>query len=178
MERQELEVIIEAMLFAAGDPVPIETLSEVLGTDKKTIISVVENMMERFGEQDKGIQIREINGGYQLCSNPRYFQYVKKLFEPRQKQGLSQAALEALAIIAYNQPVTKLGVERIRGVNSDSSINSLVERNLVMEAGRMDAPGKPILYETTEEFLRCFGYKSIADLPEPEEFLKSEEEIA
>ena len=177
MERQEIEAIVEAMLFAAGDPVPMETLLEVLETDKKTLSIIIEHMIDEFTKQKRGIQIREINGGYQLCSNPEYFQFVKKLFEPRQKQGLSQAALETLAIVAYNQPVTKLGVERIRGVNSDSAINSLVERNLVIDSGRMDAPGKPILYETTEEFLRCFGYKSIADLPETEELLKAEEEM-
>lgn len=178
MEFKKLESIIEAMLFAAGDPVPQETLLEVLEIDKKTLGLIVAQMTDNYTNQSRGIIIREINGGYQLCSNPDYFEYVKRLFEPRQKQGLSQAALETLAIVAYNQPATKAGVERIRGVNSDSAINSLVERNLVIEAGRMDAPGKPILYETTEEFLRAFGYKSLADLPLAEEFFKVEEEEA
>jgi len=177
MELKRIQAIIEAMLFASGDPVQQETLIEILEIDKKTLGLVVSQMMNEFMEQNRGIMIREINGGYQLCSNPDYFEYVKKLFEPKQKHGLSQAALETLAIVAYNQPVTKAGVERIRGVNSDSAINSLVERNLVAEAGRMDAPGKPILYETTEEFLRCFGYKSLADLPLAEEFFKVEEEF-
>ena len=100
-----------------------------------------------------------------MCTRPEHYDYIKKLFEPRQNQGLSQAAYETLAIIAYNGPVTKAKIEQIRGVNSDSSITRLIERNLIKEAGRLNSPGKPILYETTEEFLRCFGFKSLSDLP-------------
>ena len=176
LEIRKIESVIEALLFASGDPVPLETLSDIVEVDKKTLRHLINRMMDNFNDQDRGIQIREIDGGYQLCSKPDYYDFVKRLFEPRQKQGLSQAALEALAIAAYNQPITKVSVERIRGVNSDSAINSLVERNLLKEAGRMDAPGRPILFETTEEFLRCFGYKSLADLPKTEDILKVEEE--
>lgn len=166
MELKKLETIVEAVLFASGDAVSLETLSEIIGIDKVTLENLINRMMETYTQQNRGIQIREINGGYQLCSNPDYYEYIEKLFEPRQKQGLSQAALETLAIIAYNQPITKVEVEKIRGVNSDSAINSLLERNLIREAGRLDAPGRPILYETTEEFLRVFGYRSLKDLPE------------
>ncbi len=176
MEISKIEAIIEAMLFASGDPVSLETLAEVIGVDKKTLGLLISRMMDNYIEQNRGIQIREIDGGYQLCSKTEYFDYVKRLFEPRQKQGISQAALESLAIIAYNQPITKAGVERIRGVNSDSSINSLIERNLIKESGRMDAPGRPILYETTEEFLRAFGYRSLSDLPQVDNFLNIEED--
>ncbi len=174
LEIQKIEAIIEAMLFASGDPVTLETLSEVTEVDRKTLSLLISRMMDRYTDENRGIQVREIDGSYQLCSKPEYFDYVKKLFEPRQKQGLSQAALEVLAIAAYNQPVTRVEIEKIRGVSSDSAINSLVERNLLIEAGRMDAPGKPILYETSEEFLRAFGYKSLADLPQSEDFLKAE----
>lgn len=175
MELQKIESIVEAMLFASGDPVSVETLSEVTGVDKKTLGLVINRMMDGFISQDRGIMIREIDGSYQLCSRPEYFEYVKKLFEPRQKQSLSQAALETLAAVAYNQPVTRLEVEKVRGVNSDSAINSLLERTLIKEVGRMDAPGKPILYATTDEFLRAFGYKSLADMPRIDDFFKIEE---
>lgn len=176
MEISKIEAIVEAMLFASGDTVSLETLAEIIGVDKKTLGLLISRMMDNFIEQNRGIQIREIDGGYQLCSKPEYFDYVKRLFEPRQKQGLSQAALEALAIIAYNQPITKAGVERIRGVSSDSAVNSLIERNLIKESGRMDAPGRPILYETTEEFLRAFGYRSLSDLPRMDDFMNIEGE--
>ncbi len=174
LEIQKIEAIVEAMLFASGDPVTLETLSEVTEVDRKTLSLLISRMMDRYMEENRGIQIREIDGSYQLCSKPDYFDYVKRLFEPRQKQGLSQAALEVLAIAAYNQPVTRAEIEKIRGVSSDSAINSLVERNLLVEAGRMDAPGRPILYETSQEFLRAFGYKSLVDLPQSEDFLKIE----
>ncbi|MGE5473310.1 MAG: SMC-Scp complex subunit ScpB [Ignavibacteriales bacterium] len=175
MEIQKIEGLVEALLFASGEPVHLETLSEITGVDAKTLVNIINRLSDAYISENRGIQIREINGAYQLCSKVDYFEYVKKLFEPRQKQGLSQAALETLSIIAYNQPSTKVEIEKIRGVNSDSSVNLLLERNLIKEAGRMDAPGKPILYETTEEFLRAFGYKSLAELPPVDEILKIEE---
>jgi len=175
VEIQKIEGLIEALLFASGEPVHIETLSGITGVDGKTLINMINRLSDAYASDNRGIQVREINGAYQLCSKTDYFEYVKKLFEPRQKQGLSQAALETISIIAYNQPATKVEIEKIRGVNSDSSVNLLLERNLIKEAGRMDAPGKPILYETTDEFLRAFGYKSLAELPPVDEMLKIEE---
>ncbi|MGE5329603.1 MAG: SMC-Scp complex subunit ScpB [Deltaproteobacteria bacterium] len=175
MEIKKIEGLIEALLFASGEPVHIETLAEITSVDSKTLINIINRLSDSYLSENRGIQIREINGAYQLCSKIDYFEYVKKLFEPRQKQGLSQAALETLSIIAYNQPETKVEIEKIRGVNSDSSVNLLLERNLIKEAGRMDAPGKPILFETTEEFLRAFGYKTLAELPPVDEMLKNEE---
>lgn len=175
MEINKIEGLIEALLFAAGEPVHLDTISEISGVDAKTLTNIINRLSDSYNSENRGIQIREINGGYQLCSKTIYFEQVKKLFEPRQKQGLSQAALETLSIIAYNQPATKVQIEKVRGVISDSSVNLLIERNLIKEAGRMDAPGKPILYETTEEFLRAFGYKSLAELPPVDEMLKVEE---
>lgn len=174
MELYKIESVIEAVLFASGEPVAAETLSEIVGVDKKTLGLLINRMADSYSKDERGIQIREIDRAYQLCSKPEHFEYVKKMFEPRQKQTLSQAALEALAIVAYNQPITKAELERIRGVNSDSAVNSLIERGLIKEAGRMDAPGKPILYETTEEFLRAFGYRSLSELPPTEGLLKME----
>lgn len=165
MEIKELESIVEGLLFASGDPVSLEKLSEILELDRKTTRLILNNMSVNYQNSKRGILLREIDGSYQLCTRFEHYEYIRKLFEPRQKQALSQAAFETLAIIAYNQPVTRAKIEQIRGVNSDSALVRLVERNLVREAGRLDSPGKPMLYETTEEFLRSFGFKSPADLP-------------
>ncbi|HHW49284.1 MAG TPA: SMC-Scp complex subunit ScpB [Clostridiaceae bacterium] len=165
MELQEIESALESLLFAAGDRVPLDKLSEILEIDKKTLKLILQNMMDKFRNSNRGIIIREIDNGYQLCTNPENYDYVKKLFEPRHKQGLSQAAYEVLAIIAYMGPVTRAKIEQIRGVNSDSALARLLERNLIKETGRLDAPGKPVLYDTTEDFLRSFGFKSKNELP-------------
>lgn len=166
MDLKKLEGIIEGLLFASGDRLSLEKICEVAGIDKKTAKLVINNMIVSYNnDASRGITIREISNGYQLCSKPELYEYVKVLFEPKQKSGLSQAAFETLAIIAFNRPTTKAKIEKIRGVNSDSAIAKLLERNLIKEAGRLDAPGKPILYETTEEFFRSFGYKSDSDLP-------------
>lgn len=165
LDIKEAESIIEGLLFASGDVLSLEKISEVLEIDKKTVRSILNNMMLSFQNSRRGVTIREINHGYQMCTRAEHYNYLKKLFEPRHRQGLSQAAYETLAIIAYNGPVTRARIEQIRGVNSDSAIARLLERNLVREAGRLDSPGKPVLYETTEEFLRCFGFRSLADLP-------------
>lgn len=162
---KEIEAIVEALLFTAGDPMELEKLAEVLELDKKTMKLVMSNMIVNLKNSRQGIIIRELAGSYQLCTRQEHTEYIRKMFEPRQKQALSQAAYETLAIIAYNQPITRAKLEHIRGVNSDSAVTRLLERNLIKEAGRMDAPGKPLLYETTGEFLRSFGFSSIANLP-------------
>ncbi len=165
MEIKNIEAVIEGLLFTSGDALPIERLAEILEIDRKALKLIMGNMVNNYRHSNRGIMIREIDNSYQLCTRPEHFEYIKKLAEPRHKQGLSQAAFETLAITAYNQPITRAKIEQIRGVNSDSAVARLMERNLIREAGRMDAPGKPILYETTEEFLRSFGFKSISDLP-------------
>lgn len=165
MEIREMEAIIEGLLFASGDPVSLEKLAEILELDKKTARLLLSNMTVSLQNAKRGVMLREIDGSYQLCSRPEHYEYIRKLIEPRQKQALSQAAFETLSIVAYNQPVTRTRIEMIRGVSSDSAITRLLERNLIKEAGRLDSPGKPILYETTEEFLRSFGFKSIKELP-------------
>lgn len=161
----ESETIIEAVLFAAGDPVPLEKLAEIIEKDKKTTAEILAAMQYKFQYSGRGIMLREINGAWQLCTKPELDMYIARLGTVRKKQGLTQAAYETLAIIAYNQPVTRAYIEQIRGVNSDGVITKLLERNLIREAGRDDAPGRPKLYETTEEFLRVFGFSSLKDLP-------------
>lgn len=165
MEISTIESIIESLIFSYGDALSIEKICEIIELDKKTAKNLMKNFMDKYNSENKGIIIREINDKYQMCSNPQYYDYVTKLYQIRQKQALSQAAYEVLAIIAYNQPITKAKIEQIRGVNSDSAVTRLLERNLVKEAGKLDVPGRPRLFETTDEFLRCFGFKSIRDLP-------------
>ncbi len=165
MEISTIESIIESLIFSYGDALSLEKICEIIELDKKTAKNLMKNFMDKYNSENKGIIIREINDKYQMCSNPQYYDYVTKLYQIRQKQALSQAAYEVLAIIAYNQPITKAKIEQIRGVNSDSAVTRLLERNLVKEAGKLDVPGRPRLFETTDEFLRCFGFKSIRDLP-------------
>ncbi len=165
MDISTIESIIESLIFSYGDALSLDKRCEILELDKKTVRSLMKNFMDSYNRANKGIIIREINDKYQMCSNPQYFDYVSKLYQIRQKQALSQAAYEVLSIIAYNQPITKAKIEQIRGVNSDSAVTRLLERNLVKEAGKLEAPGRPRLYETTDEFLKCFGFKSIRDLP-------------
>lgn len=161
----DTEIIIEALLFASGDPVSLEKISEITGHDKKTTKVIMTNLIYKYRNASRGIMVRQIGDGYQLCTKPELDEFIQKLGTVRRKQGLTPAAYETLSIIAYNQPVTRSYIEQIRGVNCDSVLLKLVERNLVAEAGRDDTPGKPKLYETTEEFLRVFGFSSIKDLP-------------
>lgn len=165
MDIKEMEAIVEGLLFAAGDPVPLVKIAEILELDKATAKRLLDNMSIKIQNSQRGILMREVDGSYQLCTRPEHFTYISRLTEPRQKQALSQAAFETLAIIAYNQPVTRARIESIRGVNSDSSVATLLERSLIKEAGRLDSPGRPMLYETTGEFLRSFGFRSVKDLP-------------
>jgi segregation and condensation protein B len=162
---KDAETIVEAVLFASGDPVSLDKLAEIIEHDKKTTRGIMTNLIYKYQNSTRGIMIREIDNGYQFCTKPELDEYIIKLGSIRRKQGLTPAAYETLSIIAYNQPVTRAYVEQIRGVNSDGVLLKLVERNLIREAGRDDAPGKPKLYETTEEFLRVFGFSSIKDLP-------------
>lgn len=162
---RKIEAIIEGLLFAAGERISLDKISEIIEMDKKTTKLILNNMILNYQSASRGIMIREINNGYVFSTKPEYYDFVKKLFESRQKQALSQAAYETLSIIAYNQPITKARIETIRGVNSDRAVTRLLERNLIKEAGRMETPGKPVLLETTEEFLKSFGFKSLSDLP-------------
>jgi len=165
MDISTIESIIESLIFSYGDPLSLDKICEILELDRKTARNLMKNFIDKYNSANKGIIIRELNDKYQMCSNPDYYDYVAKLYQIRQKQALSQAAYEVLSIIAYNQPITKGKIEQIRGVNFDSAITRLLERNLIKEAGKLDIPGRPRLYETTDEFLRCFGFKSIRDLP-------------
>ena len=165
MEIGQAQAVIEALLFTMGKAVPLKDLAAVIEHDENTVRKIIHQMMDNYKLQKRGMQIIELEDAFQMCTDPAYYDYIIKLTHQPKKHSLSDAMLEALSIIAYKQPVTRSMVEQIRGVSSDYAINRLIEYNLVSEVGRMDAPGKPILFGTTEEFLRTFGVKSQEELP-------------
>ena len=156
---------IEAILFASGEPIEIYRLSEASGVDAGTLPSMIRLLNERYDDCGSGICIKKLDSSYQMCTREEYAEQVRAALETKRTAPLSNAAMEALTIIAYNQPVSKGFVENVRGIDSSSVINNLVEKGLVEEAGRLDVPGKPIVYRTTPVFLRSFGLSSTADLP-------------
>ena len=157
--------IIEAILFASGEPVEIQRLSEAAGIDTDTVEKIVQLLNDRYETNESSMQVLRLADSYQLCVKEQYIDYIRAAMETKKTAPLSAAAMEVLTIVAYNQPVTKGFVEHIRGIDSSSVVNSLVEKNLLEEAGRLDVPGKPIAYRTTSAFLRCFQLSSIDDLP-------------
>ena len=164
-----MEAVVEALLFMSGAEVPLGELAEALKMDKATTKAIVDSLRDKYAEEERGIEIAEINGCYEMRTPPRLFEYIREAYKGAGKQGLSQTLLETLAIIAYKQPITKNGIEEIRGVNADHAVNKLMERGVITELGRDEAPGRPILFGTTNEFLRVFGIKSLDELPEPPE---------
>ncbi len=183
MEKNKLKSIIEGVLFATGDAVSVEKLAELAEVTEDEVTSVVEEMIKDYAKSVRGIEIVRVDGKLQLCTKTELYPYLVKVAKKQKEYRLTDVQLETLSIIAYKQPVTKLQVEAIRGVNSDHSVNRLVEYGLVKELGRLDAPGKPILFGTTDDFLRAFGVDSLEDLPEiapehVEEFREEAEEEA
>lgn len=180
---QEAEAILEALLFTMGRSVALKDLATVLEHDENTVRKLLHHMMDRCNDDHRGVHIIELDECFQMCTNPEYYDYLIKLTHQPKKHTLTDVMLETLSIIAYKQPVTRSMIEQIRGVNCDHVIHRLIEFNLVCEVGRLDAPGKPILFGTTEEFLRTFGVKSQEELPiidpvKVEEFkTEAEEEI-
>ena len=166
MERDELVQAVEAMIFASGRPVSAKAISEILEVETKEIEEAINVLKEKLVERNSGVQIIKVNDTYQFATLEKFYAYICKLLDNRPKPTLSQAALEVLSIVAYNQNTTRAEIERVRGVSSDSALNKLIEYNLVEEAGKMNAPGRPMMYKTTEDFLKMFGYTSLKDLPE------------
>ena len=161
----DISSVIESVLFAIGEPIEIEKLSDILETDIESTKHILNQMMKSYESKNRGIILREIDGSYQLCTKPENYNYVKRVIVQKKQQDLSRAAFETLAIIAYNQPTTKAKIDNIRGVSCDKAIQTLLDRDLICEAGRLDMIGRPILYKVTQEFFRSFGIKSIYDLP-------------
>lgn len=166
MEIDKMKAIIEAMLFACGRPVEIKEFMANLELSQEDVENILQNMRLEFESNNRGIEIIKIDNSYQLCTKKEYYEYIYPLLDNRAKPNLSNAAMETLSIIAYNPKITRAEIENIRGVNSDGTIYKLLEYNLIEEAGRLDLPGKPATYKTTQEFLRLFGISSLEELPE------------
>ena len=166
MEIEHLEGAVEALLFAMGESVEVSAIAKAIGHDTETTRKIIRNMMLKYNAGDRGIKIIELENAYQMCTKEEYYDYLVKLALQPKKAVLTDVMLETLSIIAYKQPVTKLEIEKIRGVKSDHAVNKLMEYNLVQEVGRLDAPGRPLLFGTTEEFLRNFGVQGLDELPE------------
>lgn len=170
LDQAQLSGAIEAMLFVTDEPVGVIELVDMLEADPKLVEQALVDLREKLEREQRGIQLREVAGGWRLYTHPAYHDLVEKYVLSWDTRKLSQAAMETLAIVAYLQPCTRAGVASVRGVNSDSSINSLVEKGLIREAGQADAPGNPTLYATTRGFLEKFGLRSVSDLPDLDEF--------
>ena len=183
MTREEGAAIVEAILFTMGDSVEISALARAIEADVKEVKSFIEYLKEKYEKSDSGIGIIELEKAVQLCTKKEMYEYLVKIAKAPKKAVLTDSLMETLSIIAYKQPITRLEVEKIRGVNSDHAVNRLVEFGLVQELGRLDAPGRPLLFGTTEEFLRSFGVRSLEELPtiapvQVEEFkAQAEEEV-
>ncbi len=166
MTDDELVACLEALLFASGRPIDRKTIKELLEIDDEKLNKCLEELENMLKGSKSGLQLVEIDDGFQLATLEKYYDKICKLLDNRPKPSLSQAAMEVLAIMAYNPKITRAEVEKIRGVSSDSAINKLLEYGLIEEAGRLDTIGRPMSFKTSEEFLRLFGYKSLADMPE------------
>ncbi|MBP3543857.1 MAG: SMC-Scp complex subunit ScpB [Lachnospiraceae bacterium] len=183
VELKQIEAAIEAILFTMGDSVELSRIAGAIGHDEETTKRLIHNLMDKYQHEDRGIQIIELEDSFQMCTKKEMYEYLIRVASTPKRQVLTDVLLETLSIIAYKQPVTKLDIEKIRGVKCDHAVNKLVEYNLVCEAGRLDAPGRPILFATTEDFLRSFGVSSLDELPlikqdKLEEFKQEAEEEA
>ncbi len=166
MSREQVKSIIEAILFTMGDSVELDRMAAALEMNKNELKNIIDEMSAEYIDQNRGMRIIEIDGAYQMCTCGEAYEYLIKLVKIPKKYKLTDVQLETLSIIAYKQPITKLEIEKIRGVSSDHAVNKLVDAGLVEEVGRLEQPGRPILFGTTEEFLRRFGLKNTEDLPD------------
>lgn len=166
MDRQEEKAVLEAILFTMGESVETERLAAVIEEDKNTTRQLLLEMKEEYDQKKGGVTLIELENSFQMCTRAEMYEYLIKIAKTPRKYVLTDTLLETLSIIAYKQPITRAEIEKIRGVSCDHAVNRLVEFGLIAEVGRMDAPGRPLLFGTTEEFLRSFGVKSLEELPE------------
>lgn len=171
----QLDSTLEAVLFAAGDAVSIDRLCEVLELPRETVLEAARELSSRYDFEQRGLMLRRIADKLQLCSRPMYAEAVRRVTETRKNASLSPAALEVLTIIAYRQPVTRAFIDQLRGVDSGGTLSSLAEKQMIEEAGRLEVPGRPILYRTTEHFLQAFALESLDDLPALPAFTDNEQ---
>lgn len=165
LKKNDIKSAIEALLFASGEPLSLSDLVNHLEEKSKLIEIIIEEMMEEYEKSTRGIKLICIKGSYQLVTKAQNAHYIQKLLKKNRKQSLSQASIESLAIVAYKQPITRIDIDEIRGVKSESALQRLIEKGLIKEVGRLEVPGRPILYGTTEEFLRQFELKDLNGLP-------------
>lgn len=176
MFKDETKALIEALLFVSKEPLTEKVLSEVTGIEALDVVEIIKELTSEYESKKRGFSVAEIAGGYQFITRPEYASYIEKLYRPNSNAGLSKAALETLAIIAYKQPVTRAEVEMIRGVKIERALNTLIEKKLIQEVGRKEGIGRPILFGTTPDFLRHFGLMDIADLPPLDDVIVNEED--
>ena len=165
MSIKEMEAVVEAILFTMGDSVEVSRIAKVIEQDTETTRKIIRNLKDKYEVEDRGICIIELEDSFQMCTKKEMYEYLIQIAKQPKRYVLTDVVLETLSIIAYKQPITKLEIERIRGVKSDHAVNKLIEYNLVAEVGRLDSPGRPILFGTTEEFLRRFSVQSVDELP-------------
>lgn len=167
MRREDIKHIIEAIMFAYAEPISIKELNNIINTElsSKEIEYMLNSLIDEYKNNNRGIQIVKLQDRYQMCTNKDYASFIKRVLEPKKKKSLSQTTLETLTIIAYKQPITKVEIEDIRGVKSDKAIQTLIDNNLIKEAGRLDKIGKPKIYKTTDEFLKLLDIEKLEDLP-------------
>jgi len=165
MKTEQLISAFEAVLYASGEPMSIERFSQVFEITPEKVVSVMEKLEEKMKQNKSGLELLRLENTYQLATKTEYFEYIKKAFDMRRRTPLSSAALEVLAVVAYNQPVTKSFIEQVRGVDCSGVVTTLVEKGLIEERGRLELPGKPLLYGTTKNFLRCFSISDLTELP-------------
>ena len=166
MERSKAKAVIEGVLFTMGESVEVSRLADLIEEDVKTTRSILEEMEQEYERKERGIFLTWLENAVQLCTKAEMYEYLIKIAKAPRKMSLTDTVLETLSIIAYKQPVTRVEIEKVRGVSCDHAINKLLEYDLITELGRLDAPGRPLLFGTTEQFLRCFGVKSLEELPE------------
>ncbi len=165
MEIKKMQGIIEAILFTMGDSVELSRIASAIEHDEETTRKLIHNMMDRYKKEDRGIQILEMDDSFQMCTKKNAYEYLIRIAKQPKRYVLTDVMLEALSIVAYKQPVTRLEIDKIRGVKTDHAVNKLIEYGLIEEVGRLDAPGRPIQFGTTQEFFRRFGLQSLEELP-------------
>ena len=167
MKIEEYEAAAEAILFTMGEAVELSKIASALEISERETELIIQNLADRYKNENCGLQIIELDHSYQMCTKVSQYEYLIRIAKQPKKHVLTDVLLETLSIVAYKQPVTRVEIEKIRGVSCEHAVNRLVEYNLIKEVGRLDAPGRPILFGTTEEFLRCFGAQYVEDLPVP-----------
>lgn len=178
MRREDIKNIIESIMFAYGEPISIKELNYIINEElsQKEIEIMLQALIDEYQENNRGIQIIKLENKYQMCTNKDYASFIKKVLEPKKKKTLSQATLETLTIVAYKQPITKVEIEDIRGVKCDKVLQTLLENELIREAGRLNKIGKPIIYRTTDEFLKLLNIEKLDDLPDLETYNQENKE--